>query len=91
MSREDTAVGTETTTLLSMLSASEARTLSTLTDFNKTLARKWEATCERNLSPDVYVPEGLWKKANVLDPFMKSGQSQNFNNYISMFELVISP
>lgn len=86
---EDISLGTETTTLLSMLSASEARTLkSTLTDFNKTLARKWEATCERNLSPDVCGPEGLWKRAIVLDPFLKSGQLQSFNSYISMFELV---
>ena len=53
-STEDVSLGTETSTLLSMLSASEARTLkSTLNDFNITLARKWEATCERNLSPEV--------------------------------------
>ena len=59
-SSEDVSLGTETSTLLSMLSASEARTLkSTLIDFNITLARKWEATCERNLSPEVYGSEGL--------------------------------
>ena len=60
----------------------------TLIDFNKTLARKWEATCERNLSPDVCGSEGLWKRAIVLDPFLKGGQSKSFNNYISMFKLV---
>ena len=72
-----------------LLSASEARTLkSTLIDFNITLARKWEATCERNLSPQVYGSEGLWKKAIILDPFLKVNQSQSFNSYISMFKLV---
>ena len=86
---EDISLGAETTTLLSILSASDARTLKmTLIDFNKTLARKWEATCERNLSPDVCGSEGLWKRAIVLDPFLKGGQSKSFNNYISMFKLV---
>jgi hypothetical protein len=86
---EDISLGTETTTLLSVLSASDARILkNTLIDFNQTLARKWQATCERNLNPDVCGSEGIWKKAIVLDPFLKPSQSQSFSNYLSMFEIV---
>ena len=84
---EEIPLGTETTTLLSMLAISESRTLrEKLISFNKTLARKWELACEHNLRPD-----GLWKKAIVFDPFLKASQSQNFDSYISMFEIVDTP
>ena len=86
---EETSLGTETTILLSMLTVSESKTLrEKLISFNKTLARKWESTCERNLCPEVCGSDGLWKKAIVLDPFLKVNQSQSFGSYITMFEIV---
>ena len=73
-----------------MLSASEATILKQdFVRFNIVLANKWQATCTRNLTPEVSGPSGLWKQAVVLDPFLKPAQSQRFGDYSSMFELVV--
>ena len=60
-----------TTMVLSMLSVVDASLVKAdLIAFNKSLGEKWQATCARNLR-DVCGSEGLWKKAVVLDPFLK--------------------
>uniref|UniRef100_A0A1X7UC00 Uncharacterized protein n=1 Tax=Amphimedon queenslandica TaxID=400682 RepID=A0A1X7UC00_AMPQE len=68
-----------TTMVLSMLSVADTSLVKAdLVGFNKSLGEKWQATCARNLREDVCGSEGLWKKAVVLDPFLKLSQSQDF-------------
>ena len=65
-----------------MLSAADvAHIKSELVAFNKSLAEKWQATCQRNFSEKVCGPSGLWKQGVVLDPFLKSSQPQEFAVY----------
>uniref|UniRef100_A0A1X7TEF6 HAT C-terminal dimerisation domain-containing protein n=1 Tax=Amphimedon queenslandica TaxID=400682 RepID=A0A1X7TEF6_AMPQE len=56
--------------------------------FGRALADKWQATCQRNLSSTVSGPNGLWKQAIILDPFLKSVQPQLIDNYTQLFGLV---
>ena len=35
-----------------------------------------------------YGPNGLWKQALILDPFLKRCQSQSIQSYTQLFELV---
>ena len=44
--------------------------------------------CNRNLSPAISGPSGLWKQAMILDPFLKRCQSQSIQSYTQLFELV---
>ena len=51
------------TLIISMLSdADVAHIKLELVAFNKSLAEKWQATCQRNLSEKVCGPSGLWKQ-----------------------------
>ena len=84
------SLGPETSAIFNMLSESEATILKQEFErFNAVLADKWQATCQRNLSPEVAGANGLWKQALVLDPFQKPAQSQQFDDYISMFDQII--
>lgn len=56
--------------------------------FGRSLSDKWQATCQRNLSRAVSGPNGLWKQAIVLDPFLKRCQPQSIENYTQLFDLV---
>lgn len=56
--------------------------------FGHSLCDKWQATCQRSLSPEVSGPNGLWKQALILDPFLKSCQSQTIQSFTQLFELV---
>ena len=85
---DEPQLNADTTMVLSMLSVADASLIKTdLVAFNKSLAEKWQATCARNLKEDVCDPEGLWKKAVVLDPFLKVSQSQDFMSYRDFFGL----
>ena len=86
---DEPQLNADTTMVLSMVSVADASLIKTdLVAFNKSLAEKWQATCARNLKEDVCGPEGLWKKAVVLDPFLKLSQSQDFMSYRDFFGLV---
>ena len=86
---DDPQFDQSTAMLISMLSAADvAHIKSELVAFNKSLAEKWQATCQRNLSERVCCPSGLWKQGVVLDPFLKSSQPQEFAVYKDLFSLV---
>ena len=80
-------MGAETTALLNMLSERDGLAVkSDLLQFGKALSDKWQDTTQRNLQDDVVQ---LWYRAIVLDPFLKSAQSPNFEDYTDMFSLVV--
>lgn len=86
---DDPQFDSNTAMVISMLTAADAtRIKSELIGFNKSLAEKWQATCQRNLSQKVCGPDGLWKQGVVLDPFLKSSQLQQFVMYSDLFSLV---
>ena len=86
---DEPQLNADTVMVLSMLSVADSSLIKTdIVAFNKSLAEKWQATCVRNLKQDVCGPKGLWKKAVVLDPFLKLSQSQDFMSYRDFFGLV---
>lgn len=56
--------------------------------FGHCLCDKWQAICQRSLLSEISGPNGLWKQAIILDPFLKSSQSQSLGTYTQLFELV---
>ena len=86
---DDPQFDQSTAMVISMLSAADvAHIKSELVAFNKSLAEKWQATCQRNFSEKVCGPSGLWKQVVVLDPFLESSQPQEFAVYKDLFSLV---
>ena len=82
------SLGIETTTVLNMFTEHDTAVVkSDIFEFGKCLSDKWQDTTSRNVQGEVKL---LWKNAVVLDPFLKSGQSRNFENYCSMFSLVLT-
>ena len=49
---------------------------------------KWQATCQHSLLSEISCPNGLWKQAIILDPFLKGSQSQPIQTYTQLFQLV---
>lgn len=86
---DDFTLGPETTTIINMLTARDSSAIKAdFSVFGQSLSQKWQATCQRNLSCEVSGPNGIWKQAIVLDPFLKACQSQNLSDYTFMFSLV---
>ena len=79
----------DVSSVINMLPVTQAETLKAdFKSFGCCLSDKWQATCQRNLSAAVSAPNGLWKQALVLDPFLKSCQPQSIDNYTQLFDLV---
>lgn len=72
-----------------MLAATEASDIKAdLHAFGQCLSQKWQNTCQKNLLSEVCGPQGLWKQAVVLHPFLKWSQSHDLSNFPKMIELV---
>lgn len=79
----------EVTSVINILPLAQAESLKAdFKVFGHCLCDKWQATCHRNLSPEVSGPNGIWKQAVILDPFLKGCQSQTLHSYTQLFELV---
>jgi hypothetical protein len=79
-------MGIETTTVLNMLCEEDAHAIrSDLVEFGKALSDKWHDTTLRNLHDEV---KQLWIRAIILNPFLKSAQSPNIEDYKDMFSLI---